>query len=619
MAMDLLTARIVALEQLLTSGRFKPAAVQRDYQWDEWRAERLLKEITEAMLAATSQAFASEDDDEPGGDAALAEMDESEPEQPLQINEAAAEAPRAISGFFVGVVVLSPAANGSFDIFDGLQRITTLTILLSVLRDLIDDKALKTRLNSCIAVSEKDFRLLHAGSDTTLNALIQRSGEAGILRQNRSRPEADSGRHVFDVARRFVMLLRRRGQPELTAIAKFAIERVLVGVVETRDQRLARHIFVATNLYGLPLQRDEVFKGQILALAPSPEVAQEFELQWNAVRDLVGRKADDASQSKFEEFLIAFDAIWRRQQQGADCLGDLVDHLGQKPGAVSQFMRSLRTYAEAWKELEALLRSPTGGPIGNHVWRLSFFKWKEWKPLALHWIERHRAHGGDPKRQARTLWRFAQLNRRCMAVTLYEFGEETRASMFLQALRLASRQRPAEPFSQDGKRQLPLDFSLKVRQRIKDGLLLPIENYEVRRSLMLWYEASLWPKDLAPSHLSGGSIEHVLPDKPDLRSQWIRDFSSAEERYAMHNSLGNLAIVDAQVNDELGNKDFVHKKPILAGRNQYQKYRCLADVQAASGWTADVIRGRARIMAGQIWKELDLPEPRVPSGAQRRP
>ncbi len=84
----------------------------------------------------------------------------------------------------------------------------------------------------------------------------------------------------------------------------------------------------------------------------------------------------------------------------------------------------------------------------------------------------------------------------------------------------------------------------------------------------------------------------------------------------MHSSLGNLAIVDAQVNDELGNKDFVHKKPILAGRNQYQKYRCLSDVGTASGWTSDVIRERARVMAGQIWKELDLPEPRVPPGSQ---
>jgi hypothetical protein len=587
--------------------------VQRDYQWDEWRAERLLREIAEAMLAATSQSFLSEDADIPedtdGELSEPAETGESEPPgNHPHIADIVAGAPRAIPGFFIGVFVLRPVGNHTYDIFDGLQRITTLTILLSVLRDLIEDKALKARLHACVSVGEGDFRLRHAGSDKTLKAMIQRPGEAGVLRQNRTRPQTDSGRHIFDVARRFVMLLRRRGQEELASIAIFTIERVLAAIVETGDQRLARHIFVATNLYGLPLQRDEVFKGQILALASSPKVAAELETEWNAVRDLVGRKADDERQSKFEEFLIAFDAIWRRQPQGADCLGDLVDHLAERKD-VSLFMRTLRIYAEAWKVLETLLRSPAGGPIGNHVWRLGFFKWKEWKPLALHWLERHRAYHDDPKHRSKSLWRFAQLNRRCMAITLYEFGEEVRADMFLKALRLALRQRPQEPFSDGAGRQLPLNFSFKVRDRIKAGLLLPIENYEVRRSLMLWYEATLWPHDLAPGHLSSGSVEHILPDKPDLRSRWMQDFGNVEERYAMHSSLGNLAIVDAPVNLELGNKDFVHKKPIFENRGQYQKYKCLADVRTAPAWTADVIRQRAPSMAAHIWKELELPEP----------
>ncbi len=277
-------------------------------------------------------------------------------------------------------------------------------------------------------------------------------------------------------------------------------------------------------------------------------------------------------------------------------------------------MRSLRIYAEAWKDLETLLKSPAGGPIGNHVWRLGFFKWKEWKPLALQWLERHRASHANARHRAKTLWRFAQLNRRCMAITLYDFGEGVRADMFLKALRLALRQRPLEPFSDDTRHQLPLNFSLKVRDRIKASLLLPIEKYEVRRSLMLWYEATLWPNNLAPGYLSGGSVEHVLPDKPDLRSRWMHDFANVDERYAMHSSLGNLAIVDGPVKDELGNKDFAHKKPILESRGQYPKYMCLADVRSASAWTADVIRQRAPGMAAHIWRELELPEPRIRQG-----
>lgn len=270
-------------------------------------------------------------------------------------------------------------------------------------------------------------------------------------------------------------------------------------------------------------------------------------------------------------------------------------------------MNSLRTYAGAWKELDGLLKFPSGGPLGNHVWRLGFFKWKEWKPLALHWLERHIAFHDNAKHRSRTLWRFAQLNRRCMAITLYEFGEERRSEMFLKALQLALRKRPGEPFSDRSSSMLPLDFSRKVRGMIEDSLLLPIEDYEVRRSLMLWYEALLWPKDLAPAHIMGGTVEHVLPDKPDLRSRWTDDFPDVEERYVRHNSIGNLALVDGAVNKDLGNKDFVHKKPILQEKGQFAKYKTLADVEGATVWTSDVILTRARAMAPKIWAELELP------------
>jgi hypothetical protein len=602
---DLLTARITTLQPLFQLGCFRPAAVQRDYQWDEVRAERLLHEITEAMLAASARTFATTDGDAdvaPSSAGGQAEGGEESDLPGLADNMPAegAAAPRPISAFYVGVMVLRPAGVGAYEIFDGLQRLTTLTILISVLRDLIGDAALKQRLHAAVAMPKGEFRLRHAGSDTTLPEMIQTLGQAGIRRQNRSRPATESARHVFDVARRFVVLLQRRGPEELSALAAFVLDCVLAGVVETKDPRLARHIFVATNLYGLPLRRDEVFKGQILALASNAESLAKLEASWNVIREAVG-------QDRLEEFLIAFDSIWRRQPQSADCLGDLVDHLASS-GEVTAFMAALGNYARAWRELEGYLKTPTGGPLGNHVWRLNFFKWKEWRPLALHWLERHLASRDDKRHYAKTHWRFAELNRRCMAVTLYEFGEEKRAEMFLKALQLALRKRPGEPFSKRPQSLLPLDFSRKVRGTIKSALTLPIEDYEVRRSLILWYEATLWSNDLAPGHIMGGSVEHILPDKPDLRSQWLRDFPNVEERYFMHSSIGNLALVDWPVNPELANKDFVHKKPILESKGQFAKYKCLADVATATAWTPVVIQERARAMAPRIWAELNLPE-----------
>ena len=179
---DLLTARISPLELLLQLGCFRPAAVQRDYQWDEFRAERLLREITEAMLAANARTFPSSDSDERAEIEATPETEDRQPNEPEEselpglsahMSEAGAAPPKAISGFYIGVIVVSATEPNVYQIFDGLQRLTTLTILVSVLRDLIENADLKKRLQKSVVTGQSEFRLRHAGADTTLATMIQ--------------------------------------------------------------------------------------------------------------------------------------------------------------------------------------------------------------------------------------------------------------------------------------------------------------------------------------------------------------------------------------------------------------------------------------------------------------
>ncbi|GAA7669034.1 DUF262 domain-containing protein [Helicobacter pylori] len=59
-------------------------------------------------------------------------------------------------------------------------------------------------------------------------------------------------------------------------------------------------------------------------------------------------------------------------------------------------------------------------------------------------------------------------------------------------------------------------------------------------------------------------VEHILPQKPTLSSQWAKDFSE-EERELYTHSLANLTLLGGKKNSQASNLDFKDKKKIYMG------------------------------------------------------
>ncbi|MGL2419515.1 DUF262 domain-containing protein [Helicobacter pylori] len=59
-------------------------------------------------------------------------------------------------------------------------------------------------------------------------------------------------------------------------------------------------------------------------------------------------------------------------------------------------------------------------------------------------------------------------------------------------------------------------------------------------------------------------VEHILPQKPDPLSQWVKDFSE-EERGLYTHSLANLTLLGGTKNSQASNKDFKEKREIYMG------------------------------------------------------
>ncbi|GAA8999427.1 DUF262 domain-containing protein [Helicobacter pylori] len=65
-------------------------------------------------------------------------------------------------------------------------------------------------------------------------------------------------------------------------------------------------------------------------------------------------------------------------------------------------------------------------------------------------------------------------------------------------------------------------------------------------------------------------VEHILPQNPNLSSQWVKDFSE-EERELYTHSLANLTLLGGTKNTQASNLDFKDKKKIYMGEIKSRK------------------------------------------------
>lgn len=592
----LLSARVLPVEEFFRLGTFTAASIQRDYVWDSQQSEDLLADIERACAA-----YLPEPVQEDGAVISIAGG--------IEDGESAEEAPflppaQEEPGYHLGSVVLRRAGGRHFALFDGLQRATTLTILLCVTRDLTASVDLRARIEPLIREDGVN-RLVFPGADRTLSDEVQAAGQAvrGFRRAVGAR-----GQRIRRSRLIFHGYLGTWDQDRLSRFANFLLERTLLVVAETESQTLARQVFITANNRGVQLRPADIFKGQLLDMAGDGEASEIVSRRWNGILHAVG--------DGIEDFMRAYDFTKRCEPQGADHLAKLASNIEKKygPGRLDEVLDDILRHASSWIWLTDRLRSAPGSEADLDVWRLRFFKWFEWKPVALAWCHEYlqrrgaKAGGAGTKAEKTFRLRFAALHRICMVMMLARFSANDRARVFGRAL-----SQSRNPFSTSASRPGALTFRPQQVARVLESLGTPIYDDETRLSLLRWLESMSGPD--VPGGTAAATVEHVLPQRPAPDSQWLQDFPREEERFSACHSIGNLALMDYAENMKITNLDFHFKLPII--KEQAKKYKTLAGIADKKSWTAAEIRERASQMIEFARKQLNLPAPAAQAPAPK--
>jgi hypothetical protein len=417
------------------------------------------------------------------------------------------EAPAERPPYFLGsIVVIKDPNYPEADVVDGQQRLTTLTILMSVLRELADsaeDKAnidifLRQKGNPLLSTKDIPRLTVRQRDAEFFRKCIQEGAAGGVLEAADTDP-----RQRMIANREFLRdALSQMSETERNRLLPFAVQRCYLVVVEASDQTSAYRIFSVMNDRGLDLTATDILKSDIIGAIGSEADQDTYNAEWEALEDGLGRDA-------FGDLFAHLRMIHRRQKMRGTLEREFREYV--KPAArPCQFIDDeLRPSAEVFKRI---LKPDPSKPTRYRLLKgLHQLDNQDWQPPAIKFIVRY--HADDP-----SIERFLERLDR-----LAYFLFITRANINDRLLRYAAVLNEIE----DGTILAvgnSLELSLEEKQNLKQVLDGKIYlNQRTRRPILLRLDEMLSDGTAHYDH-SVVTIEHVLPQAPPEGSKWLENF-----------------------------------------------------------------------------------------------
>lgn len=531
---------------------------QRPYAWEEEQALQLLDDLTDAL-----------------------ERGDGEP-------------------YFLGAVVLVKEKDDPHsEVIDGQQRLTTLTLLLAVLRDHTGDPELKRELGAMIQepgnlvreLEPKPRLRLRSRDAAFFGAYVQTPGAlAALLDVNPDSLASDSQRAIRLNAQALHRALATWGEGRWLDLVRMLSKQTYLVVVSTPDLGSAHRIFSVMNSRGLELSPSDIFKAKVIGDLPE-ELSRLYADKWEDAEEHLGR-------SDFADLFNHLRTIVSKERARRELLKEFhVQVLDQfLPGKADQFVDDLLVpYADAYQQMLDRAYTSTHGADAVNNWfrRLDQLDNNDWRAPAL-WAMRH--HGSDPS----FLDQFLRALER-LAGSMFIRREYTtpRVTRYLELLRQLD--------AGEGLGASAFELSEQERAETVEGLSGEIYRVgKIRKYVLLRLdEAVSGAAGVTYAH-NVITVEHVLPQSVAVDSSWAAVFTDDEHDYWQHR-LANLVLLTRYKNSEAQNFDFEKKKiTYFSGKSGTSAFALTTQVLATPEWTPGVLQHRQEYLINRLREEWEL-------------
>lgn len=291
--------------------------------------------------------------------------------------------------YFLGSLILVQDGPTRYQVIDGQQRLISLSIIVSVLRELEDDPDLIDSLNDLILepgdklrgiTAEPRLRLRERDTDF-FRMYVQEGDLEGLFDLRDNDIASNAQRNIAINTRRVFDILAAMDTQDRHRFASYLVNGVTLVIVTTDDLAGAHRIFDVMNMRGVPLTASDVFKAKTIAEI-SPAAQNAYATRWDDIMDPLG---DDAH--TLEEFftdlhlIISHKAVCPQllEEFRRDVLKPYIKH----QNVIAFIDDILAPYANAW----LMLTRPTDTTLPDNIVAqlvaLADYQTTDWKPVAM--------------------------------------------------------------------------------------------------------------------------------------------------------------------------------------------------------------------------------------------
>ena len=497
------------------------------------------------------------------------------------------------SEYFLGALVLKRTTEKEFreyEILDGQQRLTTLCMMMAVIRDLIKKPQYKYTLSQMIYQEEnellkvpsrnrikyntrdkvKDFvkDYIIANGSTRKRDLVNYHEDTNISVSNMAK--AISTMHtIFD------------NKENLEAFAVFLLNNVLFIYVSTDNTEDAFRLFTILNDRGIPLSNADILKsiniGEI-----GEEDLDEYSKHWEYL--------EEKYHKGFDRFLSFVRTILLKNKPSSNLLDEYEKNIYQK-----NILKKGKNTIDFLIELDGIydkIIDLNDENLSNEyknlvtIMKLGLHS-DEWIPTVLSYFLKFEYYNldefikkleykfiGDLMSNVSPSKRRENLNN--IIKTIEIVGKENMDILF------------------ENRELFDIDKNI-FRKNINGD----IYGKKYTKYLLLKMEYLMNDNSVYLSNYKEISIEHVLPQNPLKKSHWRRDFTE-EQRKLWTNKLSNLVLISNKKNVKLANLDFKKKKEeYLKNRmDVFNSSKIFLD--KSSKWDETNLRNRQNIMVNML-------------------